>query len=706
MVKFPKIKIFDSMVKSNSYLVGLSMILLVVFIAYVGNWFGFSQAVVSSQWFETILASKFIDSFTIIVILIPIIGAIVELIYGDKSVNNRDQSVIYMGFLTLIVVVFLYPFVLERTLEFSIPKVFGVGLNLRIDMLSYAVLILSAFIWFFVMIYAHEYMRKERKSTRFFFFLAITYSAVIGAIISGDLLMMFIFFEIMTVASYMLVIHGQNDQSYKAGYNYIIMGLIGGFLILTAIILLQYNIGDLRFASAIEKLETFGNLKYWIMGLLVFGFGIKAGMAPVHVWLPRAHPVAPTPASALLSGVMIKVGAFGIIRTASSYYFPSKDVVTGIADPLWNAATNIGAIIIWTGIITMALGVFLALQQANIKKMLAYHSISQMGYIITGIGVALYLGYEGAMGLNGAMYHIINHALFKSLLFMIAGVIYYHTKELNMYKLGGLWKKLPATTLTFLIAALGISGIPLFNGYISKTILHHGIVEAYEYGNHMFFYAELIFIIVSAGTVCSFIKMFYYVFLRKTDNEYKMMVFDYSSLDIAMWSMAIIIILIGLNPNFILKSLIIPILNSTTYDPEFISHHILHLNVFKLEDLLMTLMIVGFGFIIFILGKKFNLFHLHLPKWLSVEYIFFLPAYIIMRNLCRLMYGVRCPMNKEDFAKLAEKDVEKIGFIDRFVITSNVFSRRYEQSIINSDSLIYTTLLTVVIVFMLIIKFL
>jgi hydrogenase-4 component B len=109
----------------------------------------------------------------------------------------------------------------------------------------------------------------------------------------------------------------------------------------------------------------------------------------------------------------------------------------------------------------MGLGIFLALQQSNIKKMLAYHSVSQMGYIVVGIGVALYLGYRGAMGYAGALYHIINHALFKSLLFMVAGVVYFHTKEYNMYKLGGLYKKLPLTATVCFIAALGISGIPL-----------------------------------------------------------------------------------------------------------------------------------------------------------------------------------------------------------------------------------------------------
>lgn len=705
MINIPKMKIFDQMVKGNSVLVGVSVFLLLSFIAYAGNWFGYSDWVVSSEVFTTILNSKAINYATVLIIAIPIISAVVFLFFGVKAIKARDKSVIFMGLLTLIVVVMVYPFVLERSLELSIPGVFGLGISFRIDMLAYAVLLLSAFIWFYVMIYAHEYMTREKRSTRFFFFLAITYSSVIGAIISGDLLAMFIFFEIMTIASYMLVIHGQKDESYRAGYNYIIMGLIGGFLILTAIFLLYFNIGDLRFASAIEKLSELGSLKYLIMGLLVFGFGIKAGMAPFHVWLPRADPVSPVPASALLSGLMVKVGAFGIIRVASSYYFPSKDALTSVDDPIWLTASNIGAIIIWTGIITMAIGVFLALQQSNMKRMLAYHSISQMGYIVTGIGVALYLGYEGAMGLTGAIYHIINHALFKSLLFMIAGVIYYHTHELNMYKLGGLWKRLPFTTITFIVAALGISGIPLFNGYISKTILHHGIVEAYQMGSGMFFYAELIFIIVSAGTVCSFIKMFYYVFLKKTDNKYKTMVFDYSSLDIAMWIMGLTIILIGLFPNFILKSLILPILNMTSYDPHFIDHHIAHINVFLPADLLMTLLVVFLGFVIFFVGKKFNLFHIHLPRWFSVEYLFFLPAYILMKNLCKLMYGDRCPMDKEDFAKLSDKDVEKIGFIDRFVITTNVFNRRYERSIIRSDGLIFTGAIALIIVLMMISKF-
>ncbi|MFO7969906.1 MAG: proton-conducting transporter membrane subunit [Candidatus Izemoplasmatales bacterium] len=703
-MKFRRMKIFDNMVKANSVLVGLALFLLLVFVGYASNWFEINNNFLDSNFYDLILNSTFINYSVLIVIGIPLLGTIIELIVAKKSIDNRDKSVIYMGFLTLIIVVFLYPFALADVIYLEIPGILKLGMSFRVDMLAYTVLLLSAFIWFFVMIYAHEYMKKEEKSTRFFFFLGLTYSSVLGAIISGDLLTMFLFFEIMTVASYMLVIHGQNDASYKAGYNYIIMGLIGEFLILTAIVLIYVNIGDLKFTSAIERLGELGNLKYWIMGLLVFGFGIKAGMAPVHVWLPRAHPVAPTPASALLSGVMIKVGAFGIIRAASSYYFPSKNVITSASDPVWLTAANIGSIIIWTGIITMLLGVFLALQQENIKKLLAYSSVSQMGYILTGIGVALYLGYEGAMGYTGAIYHIINHALFKSLLFMVAGVIYFHTKELNMYKLGGLWKKLPLTTLIFIIGMFGIIGMPLFNGYISKTLLHHGLVEAYKHGSQAFFYAEILYIITSIGTVCYFAKMFYYVFIRKTDNEYKSLTFDFSSLDLALVSVAIIIIGIGIFPNFIHLNLIVPQLNSMSYSADFIETFIVPINFFALYDIFMSLGIIVLGIIMFIIAKRFRLFSVRLPKWLRIEYIFFLPAYLIMKNLCIILYGDRCPYNDEDFKKLSETDIEKVGFIDRFVITTNVINRRYEMSIIQADAFIYALFITLIMVFLFIVR--
>ena len=186
----------------------------------------------------------------------------------------------------------------------------------------------------------------------------------------------------------------------------------------------------------------------------------------MHIWLPRAHPVAPAPASALLSGVMIKIGAYGIIRTVNMFFTPAGVESQALPDPagqfagLWHDLASIGYVMIWIGIGTMLFGAFMAFVQDNIKKMLACSSISQMGFIILGVGAGAYLGYEGAMGLAGASYHILNHALFKSLLFLAAGVLAYQLGELNMYKLGGLWRKMPFTAAATLVGSLGIVGMP------------------------------------------------------------------------------------------------------------------------------------------------------------------------------------------------------------------------------------------------------
>ncbi len=686
----------------STLLVVFSMLTVGLFIAGVQGAFPFIEGVENIRWlYEPYAFLRDWDFLPLIIVALPLFGVVLMLMVEKYSCNRRDMLIILMTSLTILLSLLLYPRALEDGITLRLPGLLGLGLSFHVDMLGFTMLMITSILWFLVMVYAHEYMLKERHSNRFFIFMGITYSAVLGTIMAGDLLTVFLFFEIMTFASYMLVIHGQKEDSYNAGYNYIFMGLIGGFAILIAMLLLYFTVGDLRFVSALAELNNHEGVRYWIIGLLIFGFGIKAGMAPVHVWLPRAHPVAPTPASALLSGIMIKLGAYGILRVSTSYYFPEESVPR--TDPLWLSSQTIGASVIWLGIITMAIGVFFALQQSNIKRMLAYHSISQMGYIVMGIGVGLYLGSYGAMGYVGALYHIINHALFKSLLFMVAGVVIYHTGEANMYKLGGLWRKLPLSATVCLIAALGISGIPLFNGFISKTILHHGIVEAYEYGHASFMYAEWIFMIISGGTVASFIKLFYFVFLRKPDTPH-VLTPEYNNLDTAMAMVALLIIFIGLNPDFILNSFILPQINSMPYSTSFIDTYIIDMAFFTQADLMVMVWVVLMGALIFYFGNKFHLFHLKIPSWLNLEYLLFYPVNLIIRKSCYLMYGDQCKYNADTLARLALKNNNDIGFLDRFVLMANIFNTRYEQRIIKSDALIYTVFITVILLFMLVMR--
>lgn len=691
---------FNLMIKSNIMMVGLSLFVLILFVTYLNDWFSLQNAINQSSIYRqyiNFLTNQSIEVF--IIIFIPFIGATIELLFSEKNIIRRDKSLEYMGFIVILLLVLIYPKVSLGLVDYQYPDILLLGLSFKIDMLAYTILLVSAFVWFYVIIYAHEYMKHEKHSTRFFFFLALTYASVLGTIMSGDLLTMFLFFEMMTLASYMLVIHGQNEEAYKAGFNYIMMGLIGGLMILTALLLIYFNVGDLAFKSAIDVLNQSHSLRYWVMGLLVLGFGIKAGMAPVHVWLPRAHPVAPTPASAILSGVMIKVGAFGIIRVATSYYFPSQGSSTIES---WVVSQNVGAMIIWTGIFTMLLGVILALQQSNMKKILAYSSISQMGYILTGIGIAMYLGELGAMGYTGAIYHIINHALYKSLLFMVAGIVFYYTRELDIYKLGGLWRKLPLTTTAFVIGMFGIIGLPLFNGYVSKTILHHGLVEAYTYGSNWFILAEVLFILASIGTVCYFAKMFYFVFIKDNQHAYPELEFKLTSFDLSIIPLAIFIIWIGIRPQLIINQLIIPQLSQMPYDPYFISTYITNIQLFVFKDILWAIGMIVTGTLLFYLTNRMKLLQITFPKWLSFEYLFFFPAYLLMRNLCTIMYGDKCPVHQDEFKKLSHRDIEEVGFVDRFVITANVINRRYERSIIQKDAFIYVLFLSIIMVFFLI----
>jgi len=607
-----------------------------------------------------------IKSLPLIIILIPLIGGPIEMYFFRRRENVRDVAIVFATALTFFLILALFPQVLQGTMRYEIPKLLGLGVSFKVDMMGFIMVVTSSILWVLVSIYAHDYMTIEKHRNRFFLQMSITYSGVLGTIMAGDLLTMFLFFEIMTFASYFLVAHNQSKESLIAGDSYIYMGVFGGLALLLGMILLYVNAGTVAFVPLAAKMSSLGNVKYLIAGLFITGFGVKAGMLPLHIWLPRAHPVAPTPASALLSGLMIKIGAFGILRILTSFYMPAKGAYVSYEDPIWNLSIELGAVLIWIGIITMAAGVFMALQQSNMKKMLAYHSVSQMGYIIMGIGVAAYLGPKGAMGFSGAIYHMVNHALFKSLLFMVAGVIYLKTHEMDMYKLGGLWRKFPFTALVCLIAALGITGMPLFNGFASKSILHHAIIEAYEYGHPSFRYAEMIFTLISAGTVTSFIKLYSFVFLGKLPDKYKHIQGEKLMMSLGMGGLALLVTLIGFFPNFMMDSFIIPATQGFAYNADFIKKYLMGMNFFNSHDLMAMVYIYIIGIVIFYLGMRYHLFHLHLPRWMDGDFT--------------LHKGIR----KKSLA------------------ISNTFIHGVERTIIQGDVLIYAIILFGIIVYLII----
>lgn len=565
-------------------------------------------------------------------VLVPIIFSGVVALASFYSPWWRNFLSLLATGITLIIIAAMYPSIISggNVITYELFKIVSpLNLTFRVDSFSLIVALVSAFVWLAATIYSLSYIEHEKNRGRFFTFWMLTLAGTIGVPLAGDFLSLLLFFEIMTLASYVLVVHTQTEEAHSAGNLYLYLGVAGGMSILAGLALLYFRNGTLDILPGTVVVQPLDVAIPLATVLMLLGFGIKAGMAPLHIWLPRAHPVAPAPASALLSGIMIKTGAYGIIKVINILLVPSVDIasdfqVARFAD-FWAMVSNMGHVIIWIGIFTMFLGVILAIIQENIKKMLACSSISQMGFILVGIGAAGYMQYEGAMGMAGASYHILNHAIFKSCLFLAAGVIAYKLGEINMYKLGGLWKKLPFTTVVVIIASLGIVGMPLFNGYPSKTLLHHALIEAYEHhGVAALLEAERIFMITAAGTVLYYLKFIYLVFLRRPPEESVKKIESLSSeprsMKIGMAMLALPIVFIGLNPSYILNTLIMPTLSAFTFTPTLVEY-VAKINLFALEDIMGSFMVLALGGLAFAIGVKSGLFKTSIPYWLGHEFM-------------------------------------------------------------------------------------
>ena len=538
-----------------------------------------------------------------LLMFVPFLGAV--LLYWYNS--ERAQSIIGIGVGAVVFGASVLVFSTVRGGDSLtwIPRSLGIfSPSFRMDSLSGLFSLFSAFVWLAAGIYMWSYMKHEKRTLSFYVFYLITLGAVQGIFAAGDLVTLLLFFEIMTVSSFFWVIHNQDRDSLRAGYFYLFLSVAAGLCLAGAIELLKISGSSLQVGvpAGIPKNIT---MFTWGILLLIAGFGVKAGMVPLHIWLPMAHPVAPTPGSALLSGILIKCGAYGLIRTGQFLSWGQADLIP------W-----IGVFVTVIGVVTMVLGVCLALLQGNAKRLLAYHSISQMGYIILGIGVALFLQNDGVLGVSGAIFHSLNHALFKSALFLGVGIVYLGTNELDLYRLGGLWRDYPFTALMMLIAAFGITGTPGLNGYVSKTLLHHAVSQAASTGVPVMVWAERFFLVVGVGTTASFVKLFSLAFLGKKKTEVADGAGEKPMLALGMALLAAVMVFVGTRPYVAINQFIAP---ATVAGGMSDLTYLQHVNVWAKGDLLGMVITLAAGIVFFIIGMKTHLFHYQPPAWLSIE---------------------------------------------------------------------------------------
>ena len=366
------------------------------------------------------------------------------------------------------------------------------GILLISDGLSTLMLVIINVVSLLAIIYSIKYMTMYTAKPKYYSLFLLMLAGMNGVVITGDLFNIFVFLEVASLASYALVGFGCEHEELEASFKYLILGEVASTAILFGIAFLYSMTGTLNMPDMARQIEIIGinQAVAFVIAIFIMGFGLKASMVPFHAWLPDAHPSAPAPISAMLSGVLIKaIGVYAIARFMFNVIGPNAMV---------------SSILMFLGALSMVVGEFLAVGQSDFKRMLAYHSISQMGYVTIGLGLGLNPNVSpviAAMGLFGGLYHLVNHAVFKSLLFLCSGSFEYRTGTRNRYEMGGLIRKMPVTSTACSIASLSISGVPPFNGFWSKLIIIVAFIQAgyYIYG--------AIAVLVAFMTLLSFIKL-------------------------------------------------------------------------------------------------------------------------------------------------------------------------------------------------------
>ena len=377
------------------------------------------------------------------------------------------------------------------------------GINMYADGLTRLMLLTIGLVTLAAVFFSVQYMERFTGKGLYYSLFFLMVAGMNGVVLTGDLFNLYVFLEVAAIASYALVAFGCESEELEASFKYLVLGAVGSTLVLFGIGLCYNQTGTLNMAQVAQFVQANGMNPVLLLAASLFfaGFGLKAAMVPFHAWLPDAHPSAPAPISAMLSGVLIKaLGVYALCRVFFN--------VLGLARGAFPAVLMV------LGAVSMVIGVLLAVGQWDFKRLLAYHSISQMGYVVLAVGLAgelmvraaaaggdAALEAMAALALFGGLFHLFNHAAFKSLLFLCAGATEYATGTRELKKLGGLVEKMPVTSACCRIAALSISGVPPFNGFWSKLIIILALAQA----GHLWLAGMTV--LVSFLTLLSFVKV-------------------------------------------------------------------------------------------------------------------------------------------------------------------------------------------------------
>jgi multicomponent Na+:H+ antiporter subunit D len=412
--------------------------------------------------------------------VMPLIGKVSKRVLPDLLANLTLLFLLAYSVLCARETILSGPNLFQATLQ-------GMPMNLTLVLDSFSVLLLLtvSLVGLGVTLFSVDYMEHYGAKGTFYALLLIMIAGMNGLILSNDLFTMYLFLEAAAIASYGLIAFGLKQAELEAALKYLMLSSVATAFLLLSIAILFGLTGSLQLSAVAAGLTDLGSqgIAFFCAALFLMAFGLKTALVPFHAWLPDAHSSAPAPISAMLSGVLIKVlGVYALTR---------------IYLTVFGIQSNIGDVLMTLGILSILVGALLALGQNDIKRMLAYSSISQVGYIILGIGIGT------PLGILGGLFHLLNHASAKSLLFLNSGSLEHATGTRELDKLGGLSKKMPITAGTSVIGSLAIAGVPPLNGFWSKLIILLALVEAKLYA--------LALVAAAAGIL----TLWYYLILQR-----------------------------------------------------------------------------------------------------------------------------------------------------------------------------------------------
>lgn len=467
-------------------------------------------------------------------IAIPMATAFFLSVFHSVSRKITDTIAVFSSALLLILAFYL-------SLKVSSPVVYLFGGHLIplgvawvVDALSVLFLLTINLLAFLSLLYSVSYMRTYTAPAKYYALFMLMLTGLNGVVLSGDLFNMYVFLEIASISSYALVAFGLGKDELEASLKYLILGVLASSLIFLGVAVVYAATGTLNLADVSVKISSgiSVGLISFISVLFITGFALKSALVPFHAWLPDAHSSAPAPISAMLSGIFIKVlGIYTMLRVFYNVFGSSPKILETM---------------VFLGGLSMLVGVLLALGQWDFKRLLAYHSISQVGYVVMA------LGFATPLGILGGLYHLVNHAIFKALLFLNSGSVEHSTNKRDLKQLGGLSEKMPLTGVTSLVASLSISGVPPFNGFWSKLII---IIAAFQASRYL---AGALAAVVSVLTLASFLKVQKYAFWGKLKEEFATFKESPFSMVAAMTILAVLCVAMGIFYPYIRTGLLIP----------------------------------------------------------------------------------------------------------------------------------------------------